>query len=227
MYGTKPLAKVDFTTSERCSARRADDLRRDIGKDAFYWYDTPWDLNCDAGTDCDQGRLSPAFCHPQAADRRHHRRSSKPTDPTPTSTPGSSTHRWGHGRHRLPAAAGLDPAHRPHRRRPAITLPKTTFALHPARQPARQDRRRLRPVHQGTACPPSTTSPAARSTSTTRPRPARPARCPRPETNTTRCYPAVHRRRRARRRRTRHWFNKYVVTQVDADRPYRRRPGRR
>ncbi|MEU3780849.1 polymorphic toxin-type HINT domain-containing protein [Streptomyces sp900129855] len=60
VYSAKPLAKVDFTSSERCLPDSSTDCSS-ISKDAFYWYDTPWDLNCDAGTDCDKGRSSPAF----------------------------------------------------------------------------------------------------------------------------------------------------------------------
>ncbi|MET8976251.1 polymorphic toxin-type HINT domain-containing protein [Streptomyces sp. NPDC004539] len=60
VYSAKPLAKVDFTGSERCIADSATDCSS-ITKDAFYWYDTPWDLNCEAGTDCDKGRVSPVF----------------------------------------------------------------------------------------------------------------------------------------------------------------------
>ncbi|WP_319345026.1 polymorphic toxin-type HINT domain-containing protein [Streptomyces sp. NY05-11A] len=60
MYSAKPLAKVNFTNSERCIPDSNTDCSS-ISKDAFYWYDTPWDLNCTAGTDCDNGRFSPAF----------------------------------------------------------------------------------------------------------------------------------------------------------------------
>ncbi|MFF4834315.1 hypothetical protein [Streptomyces sp. NPDC001315] len=60
VYSAKALARVDFTSSERCIPDSATDCSS-ISKDSFYWYDTPWDLNCDAGTDCDNGRVSPVF----------------------------------------------------------------------------------------------------------------------------------------------------------------------
>ncbi len=60
MYSTKALAKVDFTNSERCIADSSTTCSS-ISTDSAYWYDTPWDLNCAAGTDCDDGRYSPAF----------------------------------------------------------------------------------------------------------------------------------------------------------------------
>ncbi|MFG2776914.1 polymorphic toxin-type HINT domain-containing protein [Streptomyces prunicolor] len=60
MYSAKALAKVDFTSSERCIPDTSTTCSS-ISTDAQYWYDTPWDLNCTAGTDCDDGRFSPAF----------------------------------------------------------------------------------------------------------------------------------------------------------------------
>ncbi|MFE4822174.1 polymorphic toxin-type HINT domain-containing protein [Streptomyces sp. NPDC056704] len=60
MYSTKALAKVNFTSSERCIPDSSTTCSS-ISTGSQYWYDTPWDLNCDAGTDCDKGRSSPAF----------------------------------------------------------------------------------------------------------------------------------------------------------------------
>ncbi|MEU5333209.1 polymorphic toxin-type HINT domain-containing protein [Streptomyces asoensis] len=60
VYSAKALAKVDFTSSERCIAD-ATTTCSSISTDPAHWYDTPWDLNCEAGTDCDDGRFSPVF----------------------------------------------------------------------------------------------------------------------------------------------------------------------
>jgi RHS repeat-associated protein len=60
MYSTKALAKVNFTNSERCIPDSSTTCSS-ISTGSQYWYDTPWDLNCEAGTDCDNGRSSPAF----------------------------------------------------------------------------------------------------------------------------------------------------------------------
>ncbi|WP_329219791.1 polymorphic toxin-type HINT domain-containing protein [Streptomyces sp. NBC_01485] len=60
VYSAKPLAKVNFTSSERCIPD-ASTTCSSISSGSQYWYDTPWDLNCEAGTDCDKGRFSPAF----------------------------------------------------------------------------------------------------------------------------------------------------------------------
>ncbi|WP_369383250.1 polymorphic toxin-type HINT domain-containing protein [Streptomyces sp. cg36] len=58
----KPMARVDFTTAERCletNTALCDPAKIDTNRQ--YWYDTPWDQNCNSGTKCDKGRLSPTF----------------------------------------------------------------------------------------------------------------------------------------------------------------------
>ncbi|MET9497649.1 RHS repeat-associated core domain-containing protein [Streptomyces sp. NPDC006552] len=62
MFADKPLAQVVFDNAERCLPQDGVTCAADtIDNKAAYWYDTPWDLNCKAGTDCDKGRLSPSF----------------------------------------------------------------------------------------------------------------------------------------------------------------------
>ncbi|WP_255950026.1 polymorphic toxin-type HINT domain-containing protein [Streptomyces odontomachi] len=62
VYSSEPLAKVNFHSSERCLPKDESDTScSSITSDASAWYDTPWDLNCDEGKDCDNGRLSPSF----------------------------------------------------------------------------------------------------------------------------------------------------------------------
>ncbi|MBB1254030.1 RHS repeat-associated core domain-containing protein [Streptomyces sp. OF3] len=60
MYGTKALARVQFTNGERCFVSKYSDCAS-IEEDTAYWRDTPWDLNCDASAECDRGRFSPSF----------------------------------------------------------------------------------------------------------------------------------------------------------------------
>jgi len=61
MYSAKPLARVDFTSGERCLAATGVDCSAGaIGTNASPWYDTPWDQNCVAGTDCNT-TFSPTF----------------------------------------------------------------------------------------------------------------------------------------------------------------------
>ncbi|WP_327174878.1 sugar-binding protein [Streptomyces sp. NBC_01335] len=52
-YSAKPLAKVDFTTAERCLPQSGVTCEAaGIDTQSSYWYDTPWDLNCKSGADC-------------------------------------------------------------------------------------------------------------------------------------------------------------------------------
>ncbi|MCE7079203.1 polymorphic toxin-type HINT domain-containing protein [Streptomyces sp. ST2-7A] len=60
VYTVEPRARVVFTNEERCIPGPGVDCS-DITKNAFHWYDTPWDLNCDAGKNCDAGRFAPSF----------------------------------------------------------------------------------------------------------------------------------------------------------------------
>ncbi|MCP3765362.1 polymorphic toxin-type HINT domain-containing protein [Streptomyces sp. MAR25Y5] len=58
----KPQAKVDFGNAERCLPQEGVTCGSStIDDKSFYWYDTPWDLNCKAGTECGSGNLSPSF----------------------------------------------------------------------------------------------------------------------------------------------------------------------
>ncbi|WP_107431010.1 polymorphic toxin-type HINT domain-containing protein [Streptomyces lydicus] len=62
LYAGKPLAQVSFSNAERCLPQTGVTCAADtIDAKSFYWYDTPWDLNCNAGSTCDQGRFSPTF----------------------------------------------------------------------------------------------------------------------------------------------------------------------
>ncbi|MFI8306873.1 polymorphic toxin-type HINT domain-containing protein [Streptomyces sp. NPDC085927] len=124
LYGTKPRAKVTFTNKERCISD-SHTTCSDIDADAAYWYDTPWDLNCDSAEDCDQGRLSPAFFTRKRL-----------TQVTTQVYDGSAyqdvdswklAHRWGMADTDYQLL--LDSVqHTGHSAEPAITLPKTTFA---------------------------------------------------------------------------------------------------
>ncbi|WP_231626457.1 polymorphic toxin-type HINT domain-containing protein [Streptomyces apocyni] len=206
MYGTKPLAKVDFTTAERCLPNASTDCTS-IENDAFYWYDTPWDLNCKATEDCDQGRMSPVFF------------TSKRLTGVTTQVRDGDTyakvdsfklgHRWGQAD--IDYQLLLDSVQRTgHTAEPTVTLPKTTFAY-------TQLANRLDKTGDGYApfikarlstiadesggqvdvnySPPACTWDAL----------------PAPESNTTRCFPQyIGGSDTADKERQ--WFNKYVVT---------------
>lgn len=60
-YSAKALGRVDFTSAERCLPETGVTCAAaTIDDKSFYWYDTPWDLNCKSGTDCTSSP-SPSF----------------------------------------------------------------------------------------------------------------------------------------------------------------------
>ncbi|MGC9496328.1 RHS repeat-associated core domain-containing protein [Streptomyces sp. WG7] len=206
VYGTEPLATVDFTTSERCLPDSRTDCS-DIGKDAFYWYDTPWDLNCEVGKDCDQGRLSPVFF---TRKRLTGITTTVLKGDTPTKVDSwALTHRWGQAD--VDYQLLLDSVqHTGHSATPAITLPKTTFAY--TQLANRLDRvgdgyapfikERLSTVvdEYGGQTEINYSGPACSWDA-----------LPTPEKNTTRCYPQFV-GGDSNDAPERQWFNKYVVT---------------
>ncbi|WP_141366406.1 RHS repeat-associated core domain-containing protein [Streptomyces sp. 6-11-2] len=206
VYGTKPLAKVGFTTSERCLPDTRTDCS-DIGKDAFYWYDTPWDLNCDSGKDCDKGRLSPVFFT-----RKRLTGITTEVLKGDTHTKVDSWtmgHRWGMADTDYQLL--LDSIqHTGHTATPAVTLPKTTFAY--TQLANRLDRTgdgyapfikaRLSTVadEYGGQVDVNYSAPACSWDA-----------LPTPEKNTTRCFPQFI-GGDSQDDPERQWFNKYVVT---------------
>ncbi|WP_274562789.1 polymorphic toxin-type HINT domain-containing protein [Streptomyces spiramyceticus] len=211
MYGTKPLAKVDFTSSERCIPNSQTDCAS-IGTDSFYWYDTPWDMNCTAGTDCDQGRLAPSFWTRKRltsittqvlqADGTHAKVDSW-----------ALAHRWGQAD--IDYQLLLDSIQRTgHTAATPITLPKTTLAY--TQLANRMDttgdgyapfiKARLSTIadEHGGQTDVNYSAPACSATA-----------LPTPETNTTRCFPQMLGGSDTEAPE-RHWFNKYVVDSVTA-----------
>ncbi|WP_069885942.1 RHS repeat domain-containing protein [Streptomyces luteocolor] len=205
MYGTKPLAKVDFTTAERCLPNSRTDCK-DIGKDAFYWYDTPWDMNCKESEDCDKGRLSPTFFTRKRL-----------TGVTTQVLNGDAyskvdswklDHRWGQAD--VDYQLLLDSVQRSgHTATPAVTLPKTTFAY--TQLANRLDKKgdgyapfikaRLSGVadESGGQVAVDYSAPACKA-----------GALPTPQSNTTRCFPQYI-GGSSSDDPERQWFNKYVV----------------
>ncbi|WP_217208954.1 polymorphic toxin-type HINT domain-containing protein [Streptomyces sp. AC550_RSS872] len=123
MYSAQALGKVDFTSSERCIPN-ANTTCSDINADAFYWYDTPWDLNCNEGATCDEGRLSPVFFTRKrlTSVKTQILKSGAYTDVDSWKL----THHWGMADTDYQLL--LDSVQRTgHTASPAITLPKTSF----------------------------------------------------------------------------------------------------
>ncbi|MFF6811836.1 polymorphic toxin-type HINT domain-containing protein [Streptomyces sp. NPDC012403] len=208
MYSAQPLAKVDFTSGERCLPD-ADTTCADISADAFHWYDTPWDLNCDENATCDEGRLSPVFF-------TRKRLTSVTTQVLKSGSYANVdswklVHRWGMADTDYQLL--LDSVQRTgHSGTPAVTLPKTTFGY--VQLANRLDRtgdgfapfikERLATVadESGGQIDVGYSAPVCDASA-----------LPTPGTNTTRCFPQYIGGSTTDDPDL-HWFNKYVTSTV-------------
>ncbi|WRZ87759.1 polymorphic toxin-type HINT domain-containing protein [Streptomyces sp. NBC_01007] len=210
MYGTKPLAKVAFTSSERCLPQSGVTCDAStIDDKSFYWYDTPWDLNCKASADCIKA-VSPTFWT---------RKRLTAVDTSVVQTDGTYTpldtwtldHRWGQSD--IDYQLLLDSIqHTGKSTTPNITLPKVTFVY--TQRPNRLDtpgddtspfiKERLSSIDDETGGQLDVAYSAAACDA---------SNLPTPETNTSRCYP-VYFTKQGDADPTRQWFNKYVVDAV-------------
>lgn len=209
MYGTPALAKVTFTNAERCLPDSRTTCSS-ITSDSAYWYDTPWDLNCDEGKDCDNGRLSPTFW----TRKRLSEVTTQVIDAAGAYQKVDSwklTHRWGMAD--IDYQLLLDSIqHTGHTATPAITLPKTTFSYVQLANrldrtgdgfaPFIKDRLATVADEYGGQIDVNYSAPACDW-----------AALPTPQTNTTRCFPQYI-GGSATDDPDRHWFNKYVVASV-------------
>ncbi|MFP8904456.1 polymorphic toxin-type HINT domain-containing protein [Streptomyces atacamensis] len=211
MYADKALAKVDFTSAERCIPETGVTCEPDtIDDKSFYWYDTPWDQNCKSGTDCTTS-LAPTFWTRKRL-----------TDVTTQILKSDGTYtdvdtwklaqRWG--------MADIDYSlllesvqHTGKSAATAITLPKVSFAYH-------QDANRLDKADDDTApfIKHRLATVADESGGQIDVNYSAPAcdwnALPTPQSNTTRCYPQYM--ELGSENPVTHWFNKYVVTSVTA-----------
>ncbi|WP_432181382.1 polymorphic toxin-type HINT domain-containing protein [Streptomyces sp. NBC_00063] len=210
VYSAKPLAKVDFTSAERCLPQ--DGVTCDastIDDKSFYWYDTPWDLNCKADVDCTKS-ISPTFW----TRKRLTGVTTEVLQSDSTYAPIDSwtlDHKWG--------MADIDYQlllssiqHTGKSATPTITLPKVTFGYD--QRANRLDiagddtspfiKERLSTIADESGGQTDVTYSTAVCDAAT---------LPTPETNTTRCYP-VYFTKEGDADPSRQWFNKYVVDQV-------------
>lgn len=210
MYDTKALAKVDFTSAERCLPESGVTCDAStIDDKSFYWYDTPWDLRCTSGADCTKA-ASPTFW----TRKRLTGVTTEVLQSNATYAPVDSwalQHRWGMAD--IDYQLLLDSIqHTGESASPHIALPKVTFGY---------DQRTNRLDISGDDTAPFIKErlatiadesggqvDVAYSTAT----------CdaddlPSPQTNTTRCYP-VYYTKQGDSDPTLQWFNKYVVDQV-------------
>ncbi|MFJ4413307.1 polymorphic toxin-type HINT domain-containing protein [Streptomyces sp. NPDC088925] len=214
IYGAKPLAQVVLSNAERCLPESGVTCEASTIKDkSTYWYDTPWDLNCDAGSKCDEGRLSPSFWTRKRltgittqvlkADGMYGKVDSW-----------ALNHKWGMADTDYQLL--LDSIqHTGQAASPAITLPKTTFAY--TQLANRLDKTgdgyapfiksRLSTIdgETGSQVDVAYSEPACDASA-----------LPKPETNTTRCYPVYLNQDPDATTTEVQWFNKYVTTQVTA-----------
>lgn len=211
LYTAKPLSQVVFDSAERCLPETGVTCAADtIDSKAFYWYDTPWDLNCKAGTSCDNGRLSPSFWTRKRL-----------TDITTQVLKSDGTygkvdswklgHRWGMADTDYQLI--LTSIQRTgESATPTLTLPKTTFAY--TQLANRLDKtgdgfapfikERLYAIDDESGGQVSANYSAAACNWNA---------LPTPETNTTRCFPQFIGGSDTDPA-TEHWFNKYVTTSV-------------
>ncbi|MFD3735616.1 polymorphic toxin-type HINT domain-containing protein [Streptomyces sp. NPDC058632] len=208
MYSAQALAKVDFTSGERCLPD-ADTTCADIDADAFHWYDTPWDLNCAESATCDEGRLSPVFF-------TRKRLTSVATHVLKSGTYANVdswklVHRWGMADTDYQLL--LDSVQRTgHSGTPAITLPKTTFGYRQLANrldrtgdgfaPFIKDRLATVADEAGGQIDVGYSAPVCDANA-----------LPTPQTNTTRCFPQYIGGSTTDDPDL-HWFNKYVTSTV-------------
>ncbi|MFC9932478.1 DddA-like double-stranded DNA deaminase toxin [Streptomyces sp. NPDC127190] len=210
MYTAKPLAKVDFTSSERCLPETGVTCDAStIGDKSFYWYDTPWDLNCKSGEDCTKA-YSPTFWTRKrlTAVTTEVLQSDGTYAPVDTWT---LDHRWG--------MADIDYQlllasiqHTGKSTATAITLPKVTFGYDQRTNRLKIDgdntsafiKERLSTIDDESGGQTDVTYDGPACDATT---------LPKPETNTTRCFP-VYFTKEGDTDPTLQWFNKYLVSAV-------------
>ncbi|MFF2149049.1 RHS repeat-associated core domain-containing protein [Kitasatospora sp. NPDC058190] len=209
----EPMARVEFGTAERCletTAGLCDPAKIDVNRQ--YWYDTPWDQNCNDGTDCDAGRFSPAFFT-----RTRLTSVTAKTLQADGSYAAVDTwtlnHKWGTADFDYQLL--LDSVqHTGSSATPSVTLPRTAFAYKPlvnrldrtgdGRAPFIKQRLGTVADEIGGQLDITYSAPACDWNS-----------LPTPQTNTTRCFPQQY-QPSTKVPVTTEWFNKYVVDSVTA-----------
>ncbi|MCX4654737.1 sugar-binding protein [Streptomyces microflavus] len=213
MYAGKPPAQVVFGNAERCLPQTGVTCAPDtIDDKAFYWYDTPWDLNCKTGAKCDNGRLAPSFWTRMRL-----------TDVTTQLLKADGTygkvdswklgHRWGMADTDYQLL--LDSVqHTGHTDTAPITLPKTTFSYTQLANRLDEIGDGFAPFIKSRLSGVADESGGQISANYSAPACDK-ATLPKPETNTTRCFPQYI-GGDGTSPPEREWFNKYVVTSVTA-----------
>ncbi|MEU9131064.1 RHS repeat-associated core domain-containing protein [Kitasatospora sp. NPDC048540] len=208
----KPGGRVEFATAERCletTAANCDPAQIDAKRQ--YWYDTPWDRNCKAGTDC-SGQFSPTFFTRTRLTGVTAKALQADGSYAAVDT-WALTHKWGTADFDYQLL--LDSVqHTGSSATPSITLPKTAFAykqlanrldkVGDGRAPFIKQRLGTITDELGGQIDVNYSAAACDWNS-----------LPTPQTNTTRCFPQQY-QASDETPVTTEWFNKYVVDAVIA-----------
>ncbi|MGW7611811.1 polymorphic toxin-type HINT domain-containing protein [Streptomyces sp. NPDC054766] len=210
VYSAKALGRVDFSNTERClpeTGVTCDPSTIDDKK--FYWYDTPWDLNCKSGEDCTKS-ASPSFWTRKKLSSVTTNVLKSDGTYTPIDT-WALGYRWGMAD--IDYQLLLDSIqHTGKSATPAITLPKVTFGYDQRANrldiagddtaPFIKERLSTIADESGGQIDVAYSSSACDA-----------GNLPTPQTNTTRCYP-VYFTKSGDADPSLQWFNKYVVDAV-------------
>ncbi|WP_245241932.1 hypothetical protein [Streptomyces sp. NEAU-H3] len=212
VYTDKPTAQVVFSNAERCLPESGVTCEASTIKDkSFYWYDTPWDLNCDSGAKCDANRVSPSFW-------TRKRLTGITTQVLKSDGTYGKVDSWAFG-HKWGEADTdyqllLDSIqHTGQSASPVISLPKTTFAYTQLANRLDETGDGYAPFIKGrlSAISGETGSVTAVEYSASA---CAKTDLPTPETNTTRCYPQYLDQDPDATKPEVQWFNKYVTAEV-------------
>jgi RHS repeat-associated protein len=214
-YSAKALAQVRFDTAERCIPETGVTcVASTIDDKSFYWYDTPWDLNCKANVDCTKAVAPSFWTRERLTDVTTQVLKPDSSGYTPVDT-WHLDHDWG--------KADIDYQlelksieHTGETATPHITLPKVTFGYDQRTNRLKTPNDDTAPFIKDRLSQIDDESGGETNVSYTR------AACnaddlPTPETNITRCYPVYYTKEGAENPSLQ-WFNKYVVdslTQTD------------
>ncbi|MFI0999795.1 RHS repeat domain-containing protein [Streptomyces galbus] len=213
LFTTRAVGRVAFTNTERCiQPTAADCAPAEIEKNPSRWEDTPYYLDCKAGTDCDKGRFAPSFWSRKRL-AKVTTQILQPSGAYADADAWAFTQKWGDAD--IDRALLLDSVqHTGLSATPSITLPKVTFGYKQA--PNRLDRLGdgIAPFIKYRLSNVSDESGGTIDVAYSDPE-CDFAALPSPETNTTRCFPQYWQPAGAADP-VQEWFNKYVVTQVTA-----------
>ncbi|SKC82765.1 polymorphic toxin-type HINT domain-containing protein [Krasilnikoviella flava] len=208
----QPLGRVSFTSAERCLASGGVQCTN-IATQPSGWFDTPWDLNCNAGATCDEGRTSPSFWTRKMLTKITTQVFADTGSGAAWQNVDSWTlgHRWGiaDSDYQLLLTSITRTGHTG---TTAIAMPAVTFGYDEMANRMDKDGDGQEPFYKSrlTAIADEV---GGQVDVTYSPEACSPSALPSPQTNTTRCFPQM-RKPGPNLDPVTDWFNKYVVTEV-------------